>query len=76
MDIRAQQAREAHQAASRAVAEAAQHRTRRDQLIRALRAEDPVRWTYRALAAAVGCSEELAGKIVTGGTRSAQRSEQ
>lgn len=64
MDVRAQQAREHHQAASGLGEQAARHRRQRDRLIRQLRAEDPRRWTYAALAAAVGCSPELAAFVV------------
>lgn len=44
------------------------HRTQRDRLIRQLREEDPDRWTYPALAAAVGCSPELVAAIIKGRT--------
>ena len=47
--------------------EAARHRELRDRLIRTLRADDPRRWTYPALAAAVGCSPELIAHIVKTG---------
>lgn len=43
---------------------AARHRALRDRLVRALRAEDPQRWTYAAIARAVGISPELVAKIV------------
>jgi AraC-like DNA-binding protein len=68
-DIRAQQAREAHRAASLADADAVQHRKTRDRLIKALRAEDPRVWTYEALAGAVGCSPELVAAIIKNRTR-------
>jgi AraC-like DNA-binding protein len=41
-----------------------QHRRQRDRLILQLRAEDPRRWTYLALARAVGCSPELIAHVV------------
>ncbi len=63
-DARAQQAREAHQASLAALATAEMHRERRDQLVRALRAEDPKVWSYSALAKAVGCSPELVAHII------------
>lgn len=63
-DIRAQQAREHHRKAASDDRSAAQNRGQRDRLVRALRAEDPRRWTYSALAAAVGCSPELIAHIV------------
>lgn len=66
-DARAQQARKHHAAAQGADTKAAQHREQRDQLVRALRGEDPVRWTYGALAKTVGCSPELIALIVKGG---------
>ena len=67
-DARAALAREAHRLAGEAERRAAQHRARRDQLIRQLRRDDPRRWTYPALAAAVGCSPELVAAIVKGRT--------
>lgn len=63
-DIRAQQAREHHRASAGSEQLAAQHRQQRDRLIRQLRRENPARWTYPALAAAVGCSPELIGVII------------
>jgi hypothetical protein len=68
-DPRARQAREFHRLAGEAVALAERHREQRDRLIRQLRAEDPARWTYPALAAAIGCSPELVAAIVKGRTR-------
>lgn len=68
-DARARLAREAHRLAGDATRAANQHRDQRDQLIRALRAENPTRWTYNALAAAVGCSPELVAAIIKGRTR-------
>lgn len=68
-DIRAQQAREHHREAAGLTEQAARHREQRDRLVRLLRADDPERWTYPALAAAVGCSPELIAHIIrTGGT--------
>ena len=63
MDARAQQAREHHEAAARTSRDADIHRQQRDQLVRALRAEDPGYWTYARLAGAVGCSKELIALI-------------
>lgn len=63
-DVRAQQAGEHHRAAADSSAEADQHRMLRNQLVRQLRAEDTERWTYPALAAAVGCSPELIAAII------------
>lgn len=63
-DARAQQAREHHEAAARALADAERHREQRDQLVRALRRDDPKRWSYPALARAVGCSPELIAVII------------
>ena len=68
-DARAVQAREAHRLAGDAERLAAQHRAQRDRLVRQLRADDPARWSYTALAAAVGCSPELIAAIVKGRTR-------
>ncbi|RBO87049.1 hypothetical protein [Nocardia puris] len=69
MDIRAQQAREHHQAAGISKQQAAQHVAARNRLIRQLRATDPDRWTYPALARAVGCTPELIAAVVQGRTR-------
>jgi AraC-like DNA-binding protein len=68
-DPRATRAREAHRLAGDASRVANQHREQRDQLIRALRNENPEHWTYTALAAAVGCSPELVAAIIKGRTR-------
>lgn len=67
-DPRASQAREAHRLAGEARALAVRHRSVRDRIVRQLRAEDPQRWTYVALAAAVKCSPELVAAIVKGRT--------
>jgi AraC-like DNA-binding protein len=64
VDIRAQQAREHHKLAAEDEAAAARHREQRDRLVRQLRADDPRRWTYPALAGAVGCSPELIAHII------------
>lgn len=63
-DVRAQQAREHHRASAADLKSAKQHQVQRNQLVRALRTEDPERWTYTALAKAVGCSPELIAAIV------------
>lgn len=68
-DARAQQAREHHRASAAATEQANQHRQLRDQLVRQLRLSDPDRWTYAALAKAVGCSPELIAAIVKERTR-------
>ncbi|AXH97161.1 hypothetical protein DV701_14475 [Ornithinimicrobium avium] len=68
-DARAQQAREHHLRSEGALASAARHREQRDELVRALRRGDPRRWTYAALAQAVGCSPELIAVIVKGDPR-------
>lgn len=65
-DARPSQARREHQQADVDAAAAAQHRARRNTLVRALRDEDPERWTYTALAAAVGCTKELIAAICQG----------
>lgn len=65
MDPRAAQARGYHRKITEAAEESARHRYTRDQLILALRRDDPARWTYAALAQAVGCSTELIAKICT-----------
>ena len=65
-EIRAQQAREHHRLAGADEESARRHRESRDRLIRQLRAEDPERWTYAAIAAAVGITPELARAVVKG----------
>ena len=61
-----QQAREHHRRAAEALALAERHRQQRDALIRRAREDHPGRWSYGALAAAVGCSKELIAAIVKG----------
>lgn len=63
-DARAAAAREHHRAAAESGRIADQHREQRDNLVRQLRREDPDRWSYPALARAVGCSPELIAHIV------------
>jgi hypothetical protein len=67
-DPRAIEAREHQHLALTATGDADAHRNRRNALVRELRAEDPKRWTYPALAAAVDIGEELARAIVNGRT--------
>ena len=64
MDVRAATAREENRLAAEAGRSAGLHRERRDHLVRQLRAEDPGRWSYAALAKAVGVSPELIAHIV------------
>lgn len=59
-----QQAREHHRRAAEALALAERHRQQRDALVRRAREQDPGRWSYGALAAALGCSKELIAAIV------------
>jgi ribosome-binding protein aMBF1 (putative translation factor) len=63
-DPRIQQAREHHRRAAEALALAERHRQQRDASIRRAREEDPERWSYSALAAAIGCSKELIAAII------------
>ncbi|MFT4293818.1 MAG: hypothetical protein QM582_00195 [Micropruina sp.] len=63
-DARAARARELHRKALEADELAARQRAERDALIRRLREEDPKRWSYGALAAAIGCSRELIALVV------------
>lgn len=65
-DPRALQARERHRAAATAEEAAARHRAARDAAVKRLREEDPRRWTYAALAGAVGCDVQLIRWILTG----------
>lgn len=63
-DPRAARARELHRKAAEADELAARYRLERDRLIAGLRAEDSTRWSYTALAAAIGCSRELIALVV------------
>jgi len=63
-DLKAARARELHDQASEAERRAADLRAERDRLIRQLRAEDEKRWSYGALAKAIGCSRELIAQVV------------
>ena len=63
-DARAARARELHRKAAEADERAARLREERDRLIRQLREEDPKRWSYGALAAALGCSRELVALVL------------
>lgn len=63
-DARVARARELHRKALEADELAARQRAERDALIRRLRAEDPKKWSYGALAAALGCSRELIALVV------------
>ena len=63
-DLKAARARELHGQASEAEGRAADLRAERDRLIRQLRAEDEKRWSYGALAKAIGCSRELIAQVV------------
>ena len=74
-DLKAARARELHAFGIRAQLDdtipeseaerrAADLRAERDRLIRQLRAEDEKRWSYGALAKAIGCSRELIAQVV------------
>ena len=65
-DQRARMAREYHRWAADNEAQAALCREKRDEMILALRADDPRYWSYSRLAKEVGCSEQLIAYIVTG----------
>ncbi|NIK60774.1 LAGLIDADG family homing endonuclease [Kribbella shirazensis] len=62
----AQQAQDHHQALCVSESTGRFHKDQRDRLIKALRAEDPQRWTYPALAAAIGCSPASIAAAVRG----------
>lgn len=66
MDIKVQQAREHHARSLEKEAEAGREREQRDRLIRQIREDDPERWSYSALARAIGCSRELIAYVVAG----------
>ena len=57
-------AAELHAKALEADAVAAQYRAERDEIIDRLRADGSGRWSYTALARALGCSRELIAQIV------------
>ena len=66
-DPRAARARELHRQAAEVDAQAARLREERNRLIHQLRAEDPARWSYGAIAAALGCSRELVALVLRTG---------
>lgn len=66
-DPRIALARDEHRLSLASADQAGRHRMTRDELVRALRQEDPATWTYGALAQAVGCSRELIAYIVKQG---------
>lgn len=72
-DVRATRARELHQLAGASTTQASRHRDERDQLVRALRAENVGYWTYDRLARAVGCSSELIATIIRNTPKGAPR---
>ena len=59
-------ARKAHLDAIASRDESKRFRQIRDEYIRQIRASDPKRWTYEAIADQVGCSLELVAFIVRG----------
>ena len=63
-DPLAARAAELHAKALGADAEAARYRAERDEIIDRLRRAEPERWSYTALARALGCSRELIAQIV------------
>lgn len=63
-DPLAARAAELHAKALEADAVAARYRAERDEIIDRLRAAEPERWSYTALARALGCSRELIAQIV------------
>lgn len=64
MDARVAEAREQDRLARETRSLASRHIQQRNQLIRSLRREDPLEWTYPRLAQAIGVSEELVAKII------------
>lgn len=60
----ASRAREYHRKAMEATELAGRYREQRDQVIRQLREAEPLRWSYGALAKAVGVSPELVAAII------------
>ena len=63
-DPLAARAAELHAKALEADAVAARYRAERDEIIDRLRADGSGRWSYTALARALGCSRELIAQIV------------
>ncbi|RAX24534.1 MULTISPECIES: hypothetical protein [unclassified Actinomyces] len=63
-DPLAARAAELHAQALQADALAARYRAERDEIIDRLREAEPKRWSYTALAQALGCSRELIAQIV------------
>ena len=63
-DPLAARAAELHAKALAADAAAARYRAERDEIIDRLRRAEPERWSYTALARALGCSRELIAQIV------------
>lgn len=68
-DPRAVAAREANRDALQAEANASRLRRIRDENVRALRRDDPKRWTYDVLARAIGTSPETIAVIIKGDPR-------
>lgn len=64
-DPRAAAARAHHRSSQMHEEAAGRERLLRNQIVKTLRTEDPKKWTYGALADAVGCSEELIRKIIS-----------
>jgi hypothetical protein len=67
-DVQVVEARELHEEARHAQAKLDRTRARRNEIVRELRARDPKRWTYPALARATGMPKELIAAIVQGRT--------
>lgn len=68
-DPRAQQARDLNRRLTDSEALADDLRAQRNRIIRELRAEDPGRWTYAALAREIGCTRETIAAVIQGRTR-------
>lgn len=67
------QARRADAAAGAAAADAQRHRQARDHAVRQLRAGDPQRWTYAAIAEVTGLGPDLVAAIIQGRTTRRKR---
>jgi hypothetical protein len=63
-----EQIRELHEQARHTQFQLDRIRARRNEILRELRARDPKRWTYPALAKATGMPKELIAAIVQGRT--------
>jgi hypothetical protein len=72
MDVRLALARQHHRHALNLDYQAQRAREQRNRLIRQVRAEDPVRWSYAVLASATGLSRPMIAVIITSSPRTSK----